>query len=126
MIQTRVEIRSEPDKDCPSNKMITRRQIQEFADKVVREFRPQKIILFGSYAYGRPTEDSDVDLLVIMPFRGSPNKKAVEIEMRLDRRFAMDLLVRTPAKVRQRVKLGDWFMREIMEKGEVLYESARA
>ncbi|MSU56723.1 MAG: nucleotidyltransferase domain-containing protein [Pedosphaera sp.] len=106
--------------------MITRRQIQEFADKVVREFRPQKIILFGSYAYGRPTEDSDVDLLVIMPFRGSPNKKAVEIEMRLDRRFAMDLLVRTPAKVRQRVKLGDWFMREIMEKGEVLYESARA
>jgi uncharacterized protein len=106
--------------------MIQRKQIQEFADKVAREFRPRKIILFGSYAYGRPTEDSDVDLLVIMPFRGSANKKAVEIEMRLNRRFPMDLLVRTPATVRQRVKLGDWFMREITEKGQVLYESSRA
>ena len=106
--------------------MITRRQIQKFADRVAAEFRPRKIILFGSYAYGRPTADSDVDLLVIMPLRGSANEKAVEIDLRVRRSFPMDLLVRTPAKVRERVKLGDWFMREIMEKGEVLYEAARA
>jgi predicted nucleotidyltransferase len=125
LIEAGVEIRLEPNKDCGSNKMITRRQIQEFADKVAQEFHPQKIILFGSYGYGCPTEDSDVDLLVIMSYRGSSNKKAVEIEMRLNRRFAMDLLVRTPGTVRRRVKLGDWFMREIMEKGQVLYESTR-
>lgn len=106
--------------------MVTRKQIQEFAGKVAQEFRPQKIILFGSYAYGRPTEDSDVDLLVIMPFRGRANKKAVEIDLRVRRDFPMDLLVRTPAKVRERVKLGDWFMREIMEKGKVLYDAAGA
>ena len=106
--------------------MITRRQIQKFADRVAEEFRPRKIILFGSYAYGRPTADSDVDLLVIMPLRGSPHDKAVEIDLRLRRDFPMDLIVRTPAKVRERVKLGDWFMREIMEKGEVLYEATRS
>ena len=106
--------------------MITRRQIQEFADKVAAEFRPQKIILFGSYAYGRPTRHSDVDLLVIMPFRGSPIVKAVEIEMKMRATFPMDLLVRTPQKVRQRVNLGDWFMRDTVEKGRVLYETAHA
>ena len=106
--------------------MITRRQIQAFADKVAAEFRPQKIILFGSYAYGRPSKHSDVDLLVIMPFRGSANKKAVQIDLRVRRSFPMDLIVRTPAKVRERVKLGDWFMREIMEKGKILYDAARS
>ena len=106
--------------------MIKRKQIQEFVEKVAEEFRPQKIILFGSYAYGRPTKDSDVDLLVIMPFRGSAHDKAVEIDLRFRRDFPMDLIVRTPDKVRERVKLGDWFMREIMEKGRVLYDATRA
>lgn len=106
--------------------MTQRKQIQQFADAVVQEFRPQKIILFGSYAYGQPTEDSDVDLLVIMPFRGSAVKKAVQIDLKVRRSFAMDLIVRTPAKVRERVRIGDWFMREIVEKGKVLYDAARA
>ena len=126
MIDTGVEIPRKPNKDCGSNDMITRRQIQAFADKVAAEFRPQKIILFGSYAYGRPSKHSDVDLLVIMPFRGSANKKAVQIDLRVRRSFPMDLIVRTPAKVRERVKLGDWFMREIMEKGKILYDAARS
>ena len=106
--------------------MISKRQIRAFAEKVAGEFRPKKIILFGSYAYGKPTPDSDVDLLVIMPFRGSPHSKAVEIDLRFRRDFPMDLIVRTPAKVRERVRLGDGFMREIMEKGQVLYDAARA
>ena len=106
--------------------MIKRSQIQKFAERVAQEFRPHKIILFGSYAYGRPTKDSDVDLLVIMPFRGSAHDKAAEIDLRLRRTFSMDLIVRTPTKVRERVRLGDGFMREIMEKGQVLYDAARA
>ena len=101
--------------------MIGRNRIQAFVDEVVRQFQPERVVLFGSYAYGRPSEDSDVDLLVIMPFRGSPNKKAVEIDLRVRRQFAMDLLVRTPGTVRKRVRLGDWFLREIMETGKVLY-----
>src|SRR5437899_875214 len=98
--------------------------IRNVIRQIVQQFHPQKVILFGSYAYGQPTEDSDVDLLVIMPFRGSAVKKAVQIDLKVRRSFAMDLIVRTPAKVRQRVQMGDWFMREIMEKGKVLYDAA--
>jgi predicted nucleotidyltransferase len=49
---------------------ISQRTISSFARQVARQFNPQKIILFGSYAYGKPTEDSDVDILVVMPFKG--------------------------------------------------------
>ena len=49
--------------------MVSREAIQKYADAIAREFRPEKIILFGSHAYGEPTEDSDVDLMVVMPFR---------------------------------------------------------
>ena len=51
--------------------MVSREQIQAFVDQVVRRFRPARVILFGSYAYGDPTEDSDVDLMVIMHHGGS-------------------------------------------------------
>jgi predicted nucleotidyltransferase len=63
--------------------MTNLKAIRSFCNQVAREFRPQKIILFGSYAGGRPTEASDVDLLVIMPHRGSAVRKAVEIEMKV-------------------------------------------
>ena len=52
--------------------MIEMDRIESFSNRIAQEFRPERIILFGSYAYGEPTEDSDVDLLVIMPFRGHP------------------------------------------------------
>ncbi|MBI4507617.1 MAG: nucleotidyltransferase domain-containing protein [Chloroflexi bacterium] len=82
------------------------------------------MILFGSYAYGDPTGASDVDLLVILPFEGSNMRKAVEIMNRVSPRFPVDLLVRTPEQVRQRLAWNDFFLREVMEKGKVLYESA--
>ncbi|MGD0816635.1 MAG: nucleotidyltransferase domain-containing protein [Verrucomicrobiota bacterium] len=106
--------------------MTNLRTIKSFCKRVAREFRPQKIILFGSYAYGRPTEASDVDLLVIMPLRGSAVSKAVEIEMKVRAPFPLDLLVRTPEKLRQRLALGDWFMRDALQKGRVIYEGADA
>ncbi len=59
--------------------MVQRKQIRKFCDAVAREFRPRKIILFGSYAHGRPTADSDVDLLVIMPFDRRKGRKSLEI-----------------------------------------------
>ena len=107
--------------------MIDRRQIRKFSDAVAREFRPEKIILFGSYAYGTPTENSDVDLLVIMPrtrLRGE--RMSLRIRLAVPRNFPLDLLVRTPADVSKRLRWGDCFLREIVEKGKVLYEAADA
>lgn len=103
---------------------ISQRTISSFARQVARQFNPEKIILFGSYAYGKPTEDSDVDMLVIMPFTGRGAKKATEILLATDPRFPIDLLVRTPEQIQTRIKLGDFFIREITQKGKVLYEAA--
>ncbi len=96
------------------------RVIRRYARAVAERFRPEKIILFGSYAYGTPHEDSDVDLLVIMPARNL--NLAVQIRWELPAPFPMDLLVRTPAYLQLRLEEGDWFLREIVSKGKVLYE----
>lgn len=106
--------------------ITTLEQIQEVARRIGKEFSPQRIILFGSYAYGHPTPDSDVDLLVITPFQGHWVNKAVEIQLKIRFPFPVDLLVRTPEKIRERLDLGDGFMREIVTKGKVLYEAADA
>ena len=104
--------------------MITREDIQATCDDIVREFAPLQVILFGSYAYGTPTEDSDVDLLVVMEIPESETRRqAGEIRQRIPRRFRMDLLVRSPEDIAYRVSYNDWFLREITEKGEVLYGS---
>jgi predicted nucleotidyltransferase len=106
--------------------MVTRRQIRAYAAEIGRQFRPQRIILFGSYAYGKPTRDSDVDLLVVMPHRGPNANKATEIRLRVRAPFPMDLLVRSPQKIRQRLAWGDGFIQEVLEKGTVLYEARGA
>ena len=103
---------------------ISQRAISSFARQVARRFKPQKIILFGSYAYGNPTEDSDVDVLVVMPFEGRNPEKATEIWMATKPRFPIDIMVRKPDELKKRLKMGDFFLREITEKGKVLYEAA--
>ena len=103
---------------------VSRRTISSFARQVARQFKPEKIILFGSYAYGQPTEDSDVDILVIMPFEGRNPEKATEIWMATKPKFPIDIMVRKPAELKKRLKMGDFFLREITEKGKVLYEAA--
>jgi predicted nucleotidyltransferase len=103
---------------------ISQRTISSFARQVARQFNPQKIILFGSYAYGKPTEDSDVDILVVMPFKGRNPEKATEIWMATKPRFPIDIMVRKPAELKKRLEMGDFFLREIIEKGKVLYEAA--
>lgn len=105
---------------------ISRKVITQLARQIARQFNPHKIILFGSYAYGAPTEDSDVDLLVIMPFSGRNPKMATEIWMATKPKFPIDIMVRKPAEIKKRIQMGDFFMREITEKGKVLYEAADA
>ena len=102
--------------------MVTRQEIQATCDDIVREFAPLQVILFGSYAYGTPTEDSDVDLLVVMDIPKSEfSNKAIEIRQRISYHFGLDLLVRSPKEIAYRVSYNDWFLREIAEKGEVLH-----
>jgi predicted nucleotidyltransferase len=106
-------------------RMVKRAQIRAFSKAVARRFHPQKIILFGSYAHGTPREDSDVDLLVIMSrTRDHGKRMSLRIRHAIPRDFALDLLVRTPAEVARRLRWGDPFMCELMEKGKVLYEAA--
>jgi len=101
---------------------VSRREIRRFVDQVVRRFSPARVILFGSHAYGHPTADSDVDLMVIMPHQGSGAKAATKIRLSCPRSFPMDLLVRTPAELRRRLRVGDQFLREVMSKGIILHE----
>jgi len=98
-------------------------QIRQYAGRLAREFRPQRIVLFGSHARGQAREHSDVDLLVVLPFRGRPARKSADIQMRLRPAFPLDLLVRTPAQIRRRLAQGDSFLREVMENGRVLHEA---
>lgn len=103
--------------------MIEAQKIFELRDKIVQQFHPQKVILFGSYAYGVPTEDSDVDLLVILPFEGKSAHKSAEIATAVNPHFATDILVRTPEQIKTRIELGDFFIGEILQRGKVLYEA---
>ena len=97
-------------------------EIQILADKIAREFRPEKIILFGSHARGDAQPDSDVDLLVIMDANQHPARTAAEITHRVHpRRYPLDLIVRSPETVRMRLQMNDWFLRDAMREGRVLY-----
>ncbi len=92
--------------------------------RIVDELKPEKIILFGSYAYGNPTPDSDVDLLVIMKTRAKEIDRYVAVSNLLyPRQFPVDILVKTPKEIKVEAgKKGNFFMREILTKGKVLYD----
>jgi predicted nucleotidyltransferase len=100
---------------------IPRRVIRRYVRAIAEEFHPDRIVLFGSYAYGTPQEDSDVDLLVVMPARNQ-HDQAVRILWRLAAPFPLDLIVRTPQQVRWRLAEGESFLTTVVSKGKVLYE----
>ena len=103
--------------------MVSMNQIESFCQRIGDEFGAERVVLFGSYAQGSPTGDSDVDLLVICPFEGRSVDQSVKIRMKLRPQFPLDLIVRSPEKVRQRIEMGDDFLRQILEEGKVLYEA---
>ena len=105
---------------------ISKRAIHAVAHKIVEKFDPERIILFGSYAYGNPRPYSDVDLLVVLETSERPLAKQIEIARALSPHpFGMDILVRSPKQLRERIAMGDKFLREITVNGQVLYERAR-
>jgi predicted nucleotidyltransferase len=103
-------------------KRIPRREINAIVKRIAEKFDPERIILFGSYAYGKPHPYSDVDLLVVMETHERPRAKQIEISRALSPHpFGMDILVRTPQQIQERIPMGDYFLREITTKGKVLY-----
>jgi predicted nucleotidyltransferase len=102
---------------------IPRAAIRRYVARIVERFHPEKVILFGSHAYGRPTPDSDVDLLVVMPAKKEVNQ-ALKIKLALPAPFPTDLIVRTPETLAKRLAWNDWFLRDIVEKGTVLHDAA--
>ena len=92
--------------------------------QIVQKLQPEQIVLFGSYAYGEPTRDSDVDLLVVMNTRiSSPTKRYLRVSRLLrPRPFPVDILVKTPDEIRRALISGDFFIKEILSRGRVLYE----
>lgn len=92
--------------------------------RIASELKPEKIILFGSYAYGNPTPDSDVDLLVIMKTRAKQIDRYLAVSNILyPREFPVDIIVKTPKEIQAELKKkGNFFMREVLAKGKVVYE----
>jgi predicted nucleotidyltransferase len=114
---------SRPYRYCSPN--IPMAAIRRFARQIAERFRPEKVVLFGSYAYGTPHEESDVDLLVIMPAYDAVNQ-AIRICNAFDEwPFSLDLIVRTLQQIERGLREDDcdWFLREVMDKGKVLYEA---
>lgn len=104
-------------------KRIPQKAIDQVVERIVEKFKPQKIILFGSYARGNPRPESDVDLLVIMNNKRKKNDQSLEIRRHLGVMFGLDLLVYTSKRLKERVDMGDWFLRDVLREGKVLYES---
>lgn len=102
---------------------VTEEILAEITRRIVAAVHPEKVILFGSYAYGEPHPASDVDLLVIVEIDLPGVERAVAASKNIyPRPFPMDILVKTPAEVAAALAKGDYFVREIVKKGRMLYE----
>ncbi len=104
-------------------KRIPQKAIDEVVRQIAEKFHPQQIVLFGSYARGNPRPESDVDLLVVMDTPMREVEQAIQICQQIDYRFGLDLIVRKPQRLAERLKMGDWFLHDILEEGKVVYES---
>jgi predicted nucleotidyltransferase len=98
--------------------------IDEIVNRISNGYKPKKVILFGSYAYGEPTEDSDIDLLIIKNTDKRPIDRWVEVKRLLrdiSRTFPVSPLVYTEKEIEERIAIKDFFIEEIFEKGDILY-----
>ncbi|KKP69151.1 MAG: polymerase beta domain protein region protein [Candidatus Moranbacteria bacterium GW2011_GWE1_35_17] len=102
----------------------TNKDIQKIADKIARELKPEKIILFGSYAWGKPTKDSDIDLFIIKKSNKRKIDRARDVQRILFNEDipAVDILVYTPLETKKRLALEDFFIEDIIHKGNIIYE----
>jgi uncharacterized protein len=107
-------------------KVSVGRSLRPAIQKIVQELKPEKIILFGSYAYGVPNPHSDVDLLVVMRTKASLKERSWAVSrLLLPRPFPVDILVKTPKEIEKALKSDDFFLHEIVTRGKVLYERSK-
>ena len=102
---------------------VTLKDIREIVQQIVKRFRPQKVILFGSHAKGTPTQDSDVDLLVVMETNEQVLHAAARISAAIDHPFPLDILVFRPSELKASLERKGVFATEVMAKGMVLHEA---
>lgn len=102
---------------------VTAKALADVTDRIVSAFDPESVILFGSYAYGGPTPDSDVDFLIVLETNERPSERRRAISQLFPQRpFPMDIVVRTPAEIARGLEDADPFIDEILTKGRILYE----
>ena len=107
-------------------KVSVGKSLRPAIQKIVAELRPEKVILFGSYAYGTPSPHSDVDLLVIMKTNASLKERSWAVSrLLLPRPFPVDILVKTPKEIEKSLKTGDFFLQDILTRGKVLYDRSK-
>lgn len=102
------------------------REIQKILDILKTKYKPQKIILFGSAARGEFEEGSDLTLFIIKETKLLRHRRAIEIFHLLrgmNREYPVDFIVYTPKELEERLALGDFFVKNILEEGKVLYET---
>jgi len=100
------------------------RTIEQIAQRLIESYQPQQIILFGSMAYGEPSDDSDIDLLVVKETAESPLERRLRVRRLVAdprRRIPFSPLVLTPDELARRLAAGDAFYQEIVRRGKVLY-----
>lgn len=102
---------------------VTRGQLKRVGEKIAELPGVEKVILFGSYARGNPTPDSDVDLLVVWKTRRPRTERWMTVSKLFSRRpFPMDIVVRTPRQIKDALIRKDCFIREVVSTGKVLFE----
>ena len=107
-------------------KISVGKSLRPAIQKIVQELKPEKIVLFGSYAYGTPNPHSDVDLLVVMKTNASLKDRSWAVSrLLLPRPFPVDILVKTPKEVEKALETGDFFLKEILTRGKVLYDRSK-
>ena len=103
--------------------MKNQKEIQKIKEQIVKNYKPEKIILFGSFAYGKPNENSDLDLLIIKKTKDSRVERIKDVLMGVESNLPLEPLVYTPKELAARLKLGgDFFIEEVLNRGKIIYE----
>ncbi|HAW50442.1 TPA: hypothetical protein DCX16_05805 [bacterium] len=103
-------------------KILLEKELKRIVQNIKLNYNPNKIILFGSLADGKPSRESDIDLIVIKETKENPWKRIEKVDCFIDHSIPVELLVYTPEEIEERIRMNDFFVKEILEKGKVLYE----
>ena len=105
------------------SKKLIKKEIDRIKIKLVQKYQPEKIILFGSYVWGKFTSDSDVDFFIIKNTKKRKLDRMYEVKKLLrDRKIPIDILIYTPKEIKKRLDLGDYFVEDVIKKGQIIYE----